>query len=77
MAGRKGPNMPISLVLFIAGTFLTYYIFRSNGWHSGTSPGDIWRGLPVSARAFATAGFVASAYGLGGILNNLLSKKAN
>jgi hypothetical protein len=76
MAVQRRPNMFASLVLFVGGTFLAYYIFQSNGWHSGVSPSDIWKGLPRSTRAIAVGGFIASAYGFGGILNNLLTKKA-
>lgn len=75
MAAQKGPNIFVSLGLFLTGSFLTFYIFRSNGWHYGVSPTDTWGGLPRSMRAMAVGGFIALAYGLGGILNNLLSKK--
>lgn len=74
MATQRGPNIFLSLGLFLVGTILVFYVFRSNGWHSGISPSAIWGALPASARAIAVGGFIASAYGLGGILNNLLSK---
>ena len=75
MAVQNRPNLFVSLGLFLIGTILVFYVFRSNGWHYGVSVSDIWRGLPRSMRAVAVGGFIASAYGLGGILNNLLSRK--
>jgi hypothetical protein len=72
---RKGPNIFVALGLFLVGTILAYYIFQNNGWRPGVSPSEIWKGLSASMRAIAVCGFVASAYGLGGILNHLLSKK--
>jgi hypothetical protein len=76
MAVQKGPNIFLSLGLFLIGTILIFYVFHSNGWHYGVSPSEIWGNLPRSMRAVAVGGFIASAYGLGGILNNLLSRKA-
>ncbi len=77
MAVKNGPNMFVSLFLFAGGTFLAYYVFQSNGWRSGVSPSDIWKGLSKSTRVIAVAGFIASAYGLGSMLNNLVSKRAS
>ncbi|HEV3039417.1 MAG TPA: hypothetical protein VHA33_16700 [Candidatus Angelobacter sp.] len=77
MAAQKGPNIFLCVGLFLIGTILIFYVFRSNGWHPGVSPSAIWGDLPTSTRAVAVGGFIASAYGLGGILNHFLSKKLN
>lgn len=71
---RRSPNIFVALLLFIAGTVLVLYVLRTNGWHSGVDPTQVWRQLAIGPRAAGLAGFIASAYGLGAILNNLFGR---
>jgi len=50
------------------------FVLRTNGWHSGVDPTEVWQHLPTGPRAAAVAGFIGSAYGLGAILNHLLTR---
>jgi len=71
---RRSPNIFVALFLFIAGTVLVFYVLRANGWHSGIDPIQVRQYLAMGPRAAAMAGFIASAYGLGAIINNLVAK---
>ena len=75
MAAQRRPNTFVSLVIFIAGTALVYYVFQAHGWHPGVAVNDLWRQMSSSTRAVAVAGLIASAYGLGGFLSGLAPKK--
>jgi hypothetical protein len=66
--------MPLSIGLFVAGTFLAWYVVSTHGWHSGVELPQVWKQLTNVPRAIALAGLIASAYGLGGIVGNLTRK---
>ena len=74
MARQRRPNMAVSLILFIAGAILAYYVLYSNGLNSGIPVQQVWAGLSIGAKAAALAGFIASAYGLGALVSNLTRK---
>ena len=75
MTAQRRPNVFVSLIIFIAGTALVYYVFRAHGWHSGIAVNDFWRQMSSGTRAVAVAGLIASAYGLGGFVSGLAPKK--
>ncbi len=77
MSDKAAPNMLVSCGLCAGGFFLDYYIFRSNGWHSGVPLTDIFKILPLGTRAIALIGFIACAYGMGAVIENLRRKKAS
>ena len=77
MAQPWRPNIAVSLVLFIGGAILAGYIVYANGWNSGVPVQQVWSGLSRGMRALAVGGFIASAYGLGAVLNNLTRKKSS
>ena len=75
MAQQRPPSLMVSLVLFVAGAILAYYVLRTNGLSSGIALQQVWSGLSMGMRALAVAGFIASAYGLGAVISNLTRKK--
>jgi hypothetical protein len=66
--------MLVSLILFVGGAFLAYYILRAHGLSSGVPVQQVWAGLSIGPRAVAVAGFIASAYGLGSVINHLTKR---
>ena len=71
---RRSPNIFVALFLLIAGAVLAFYVFRTNGWHSGVDPTQVWQNLAMGPRTAAIAGFIATAYGLGAVLRNLFGR---
>lgn len=69
MNGRR-PNLFVSAGAFIIGAILVYYVFSTHA--SGADFADTFRRLTPAWRALAVAGFIATAWGTGGLLNNLL-----
>jgi len=69
MSGRV-PNLFVSAGAFIIGAVVVYYVISTH-----TAGGDFvstFRQLTPSWRALVVAGFIATAYGTGGLLNHLL-----
>jgi hypothetical protein len=75
MPRQRPPSIAISLVLFVGGLLLAYYILRINGLHSGIAVAQMWARLSMKMRVLAVSGFIISAYGLGAIVNNLSYKE--
>lgn len=75
MAQQRGPNKVISLVFFVGGALLAYYIFRTHGLSEGMTFPEVWAGLAIGPRGVAVAAFIASAYGLGALISNLTRQR--
>jgi hypothetical protein len=71
---RRQLNAPVSLIVIVIGTSLSYYVLHAHGWNPG---GDIplayvYRTLATPSRFLVIAGLVMSAWGMGSLLNALL-----
>jgi hypothetical protein len=73
---RQPMSVPVSFMVLIAGTALSYYVLYSQGWSwNGNLPiVEVWKRLSLSSRLMMVLGFMMSAWGLGGALNGLLTK---
>jgi len=65
---------PVSLIVIVIGTALSYYVLHAHGWNWG---GDVplayvYRTLATPSRFLVIAGLVLSAWGMGSLLNALL-----
>ena len=76
MAQQWRPNMAVSVVLFIGGAILAYYVLHTNGLNARLSVQQVWAGLSRGMRAVALGAFIASAYGLGAVIDNLSRKSS-
>ena len=72
MNGR-GPNIFVSAGAFIIGAIMVYYVLSTHS--AGGNFSDTFRRLPLLWRAMVVAGFIATAYGTGGLLNHLLRRQ--
>jgi hypothetical protein len=66
---RQPPSLGTSLILLVLGAAIAYGMFHA---HPG-DPTVVWRAMQPWQRLVIVAGFVMSAYGLGGTLNWALS----
>jgi len=66
-------------MVLIAGTALSYYVLHSQGWSwNGNLPVvEVWQRLSTGYRMAAVLGLMMSAWGLGGVLNGLLTKRGS
>jgi hypothetical protein len=64
-------------MVLIAGTALSYYVLHLQGWSwNGNLPMvEVWQRLSMGYRLAAVLGLMMSAWGLGGVLNGLLTKR--
>jgi hypothetical protein len=69
-------SVPVSFMVLIAGTALSYYVLHAQGWSwNGNLPMvEVWKRLSMSSRLVAVLGLIMSAWGLGGVVNGLLTK---
>jgi hypothetical protein len=69
-------SVPVSFMVLIAGTALSYYVLHGQGWSwNGNLPMvEVWKRLSMSSRLVAVLGLMMSAWGLGGVVNGLLTK---
>jgi hypothetical protein len=76
---RRPMSVPVSFIVLIAGTALSYYVLHSQGWSwNGNLPiVEVWKRLSMSSRLVVALGFMMSAWGLGGVLNGLLVKRSD
>ena len=71
---RKQLSAPVSMMIIVIGSALSYYVLHAHGWNWG---GDVplayvYRTLGVPYRFLVIAGFIMSAWGMGSLLNALL-----
>jgi hypothetical protein len=76
---RKQLSAPVSLMVIVIGAALSYYVLHANGWslNGDASLSYIYRGLPFASRALVVVGFMLSAWGMGSLINALLSGRRN
>jgi hypothetical protein len=68
---RRALSLPFSLLLFVAGLLLCYYVLHTNRRNTDDVVTE-WNNLAVLSRLTVVVGFGASVSGLGGIVNGLL-----
>ena len=76
---RQPMSVPVSFMVLIAGTALSYYVLHSQGWSwNGNLPMlEVWQRLSMSSRLVTVLGLMMCAWGLGGVLNGLLTKRSS
>ena len=76
---RQPMSVPVSFMVLIAGTALSYYVLHSQGWSwNGNLPMvEVWQRLSMGSRLAAVLGLMMSAWGLGAVLNGLLTKRSS
>jgi len=69
-------SVPVSFMVLIAGTALSYYVLHSQGWSwNGNLPiVEVWKQLSGSSRLLVVLGFMMIAWGPGSVMNGLLVK---
>jgi hypothetical protein len=70
-------SVPVSFMVLIAGTALSYYVLHSQGWSwNGNLPiVEVWKQLSGSSRLVVVLGLIMSAWGLGGAVNGLMTRR--
>ncbi len=73
---QRRSSFSTSLAILIAGALLVIFTFRSHGWHSGADLSAMWKQFSMMTRLMVVAGFIASAWGLGGMIDSLLRQRS-
>jgi len=70
---RQSLSFPISLMLFLVCGLLIYWVVSSRGWPA-VEISVVWLHMPRLWRAFVVGMFMGNAYGLGSMLNAVLTR---
>ncbi len=73
---QRRSSFSTSLAIFVAGALWVLYTFKSHGWHSGVDISAMWKQFSSMTRLGVVAGFIANAWGLGGMVDSILRQRS-
>lgn len=69
-------SVPVALIIIVVGVALMYYVLSANGWSpfGEVELSRVFQRLSIVSRTLVVAGFVATAWGAGALINALVAK---